>query len=309
MQQIEPNIHTFEDAIEHIANYGRPGALYFIEFPESFVLHGGSVRHPVTISLTFAEHGRKMFGHYSVNEDYRLTIRDANYLTKYALDDAQEHASVKKAMLDFCRKRKLTVRVIPTMFTGEYVESKDRMEFLRAERTRLHQALARLADAIERGAGGDLMERYLARQNELASVQVELAALNVECAAGRVRVTDSALRVVASEIGAALHEFAAEGLAELRALVAATIKKAELKGNQLALLYSPLPFLRTLETSFAAGQHLGAVSAPNGIPTFPTFPQVPQNNTTIPAFLLETASIHITRPPRSRYAHAQGGTA
>lgn len=121
MYLIEPMIHTFDEALEYIATFGHPGALFFDAFPQTFVLSGGSIKHPIWISLTFAGHGHKSFDHYVYLDYHRLVIRDGLYRTKYALDE-HEHAELKTRMANFCRERQLHVRVISNSTMPEYLE-------------------------------------------------------------------------------------------------------------------------------------------------------------------------------------------
>ncbi len=120
MHQLQPMITSFDDALEYIANYGRPGATWFDAYPQAFVLQGGSLRHPIAISLTFATHGRKMFRDYLIFDYHRLVIRDNLYRTKYALSE-YEHAALKLKMIDFCRKHTLRVAVRSTSTMPEYL--------------------------------------------------------------------------------------------------------------------------------------------------------------------------------------------
>lgn len=193
---------------------------------------------------------------------------------------------------------------VNALVSGNHHAGLERRAYLHDEIKRLTQSLARLGDAIERGASGDIADRYLARQRELGRAQEELRALEAQFAAGKIFVTDEALRVIADDMGALLEEFASAGAEELRALVGSTIKKAELSrdafgASQLTLFYSPLPFLNNLATRapylMVGAKDLGKVGAPNGLPTSP-------KSHTLTEFLLDTTTIAIARPSRGRSA-------
>ncbi len=120
MHIIQPMISTFDDALKHIHTFGRPGALFFDDAPQSFVLSGGSLRHPVWITLTYAVEGHKNFGHYISYECHRLIVRDDRYRTKYHLDP-DEHAELKTRMAEFCREHRLRVKVLSQITRRDYL--------------------------------------------------------------------------------------------------------------------------------------------------------------------------------------------
>lgn len=188
-------------------------------------------------------------------------------IVAYALH-APVLAWLKSDVFTFERMRAARERV-NALLSGDCRDLFERLEYLRAEQKRLNQVLSRLADVIERGLGGEMEERYRARQGELAHVETELCALTAQLNAGKIIVTDDALRVIVEEMNETLQALADEGSSDLRALVAGTIKKAELSADKLTLFYSPLPFLRALNRAYpvVGDNYVGMVGAPNGIRT------------------------------------------
>lgn len=117
MRKIEPMINDFDSALGYITMSPHPTAQFWRNFPQCFALHGGSIRHPITISLTYAVHGYRNFGRYYNQECHRLVICDGKYRTKYSLDEygilsgSKEFDECKKRMAQFCREHGLRVEL------------------------------------------------------------------------------------------------------------------------------------------------------------------------------------------------------
>lgn len=123
---IEPYIKTFEDAEMQIRDYGKPAMFFFADVIDALVLVGGSIKHPVAISLIKAMNTNNMFGHYKHVENIRMVIKDGLYRTKYCIDE-DDFIGLKASMLNTAIERKITITLrsknhLPGYIVGKGIE-------------------------------------------------------------------------------------------------------------------------------------------------------------------------------------------
>lgn len=87
------------------------------------MLKGGSIKHPVILTLYKGSSVDRSFGNYRPFEVLRLIVNDAGYRTKYWIEK-EEYEMIRQKMREFAHKRDLSLHCHSRIYNlNEYHES------------------------------------------------------------------------------------------------------------------------------------------------------------------------------------------
>lgn len=122
MHKLEPLISTLDEALAQLRSCGKPHAFIVHGGIDSFGLTGGSLKHPVKVSLIRGTASGRNFGKYYCHDCFRLAVGDGMDRTLYALEDQEEYERIKLQLLRWCAAHQVPIRAFSPTTAPEYVE-------------------------------------------------------------------------------------------------------------------------------------------------------------------------------------------